>query len=240
MPTHNEALLAYAACPPSARVFYTLEIWQSSFDAPARVVASVAEDMVFGGEAGAPRDGGAMVTFTACPFTADYPEQREGQPPTSKIKIDNVNRETRPEDPLGARRPRIHPDPVSRTSRHRSDRAGLWADRIRAARRAAGRHIAAQPAEQAVSAVKQKITIPAGFRACCREGSRLFPRSADWRAMGLAIPQLLGLRLPCGASCSAARLAAVAVPADLGFWNRSTGIRSARPGASCLTGLAAW
>src|SRR3981189_3733866 len=27
-----------------------------------------------------PRDAGAMVTFTACPFTADYPEQREGQP----------------------------------------------------------------------------------------------------------------------------------------------------------------
>ena len=37
----------------------------------------------------APRDGGATVTFTA----ADYPEQRDGQPPTSKIKIDNVNRE---------------------------------------------------------------------------------------------------------------------------------------------------
>jgi hypothetical protein len=31
-----------------------------------------------------------VVTFTACPFTADYPEQREG-PPTSKVKIDNVN-----------------------------------------------------------------------------------------------------------------------------------------------------
>jgi hypothetical protein len=37
-----------------------------------------------------------MVTFTACPFTADYPEQREGQPPTSKIKIGNVNRELIP------------------------------------------------------------------------------------------------------------------------------------------------
>ena len=52
--------------------------------------------MVFGIEAGAPRDGGAMVTFAACPFTADYPEQREGQPPMSKIKIDNVNRELVP------------------------------------------------------------------------------------------------------------------------------------------------
>jgi hypothetical protein len=37
-----------------------------------------------------------MVTFIACPFTADYPEQREGQPPTSKIKIANVNRELVP------------------------------------------------------------------------------------------------------------------------------------------------
>jgi hypothetical protein len=37
-----------------------------------------------------------MVTFVACPFTADYPEQRDGQPPSSKIKIDNVNRELVP------------------------------------------------------------------------------------------------------------------------------------------------
>jgi hypothetical protein len=37
MPTRNEALLeAYACCPPSARIYYTLEIWQSSFAAPAR------------------------------------------------------------------------------------------------------------------------------------------------------------------------------------------------------------
>ena len=62
----------------------------------ARIVANVGDDMMFGIEAGAPRDGGAMVTFTACPLTADYPEQRDGQPPTSKIKIDNVNRELVP------------------------------------------------------------------------------------------------------------------------------------------------
>ena len=54
MPTHNEAMQeAIAACPPSARVFYTLEIWQSSFAEPARVVANVGEDMVLGIEAGA-------------------------------------------------------------------------------------------------------------------------------------------------------------------------------------------
>lgn len=97
MPTHSEALLeAYASCLPSARIFYTLEIWQSSFDAPARVVANVGDDMTFGIEVGAVRDGGATVTFTACPFTAEYPEQRDGQPPSTRIKIDNVNRELVP------------------------------------------------------------------------------------------------------------------------------------------------
>jgi hypothetical protein len=66
MPTHNEVLLeAYASCPPSARVYYTLEIWQSLFAQPARVVANVGDDMQFGIEPGAPRDGGAMVTFIA-------------------------------------------------------------------------------------------------------------------------------------------------------------------------------
>jgi hypothetical protein len=97
MPTHNEALLeAYASCPPSARIYHTLEIWQSSFDVPGRVVANVGSDMSFGIEPGAPRDAGATVTFLACPFQADYPEQREGQPPSSRIKIDNVNRELVP------------------------------------------------------------------------------------------------------------------------------------------------
>ncbi|UPT99379.1 DUF1833 domain-containing protein [Bradyrhizobium barranii subsp. apii] len=97
MPTHNEALLeAYASCPPSARVYYTLEIWQSSFDEPARVVANVGDDVDFGIEIGAPRNGGETVTFIACPFEAKYPEQREGQPPSTTITIDNVGRELVP------------------------------------------------------------------------------------------------------------------------------------------------
>ncbi|WP_407122743.1 DUF1833 family protein [Bradyrhizobium sp. STM 3561] len=97
MPTHSEALQeAYASCPPSARVYYTLEIWQSSFDEPARIVANVGDDMEFGIEIGAPRNSGETVTFIACPFEADYPEQREGQPPSTTIKIDNVNRELIP------------------------------------------------------------------------------------------------------------------------------------------------
>jgi uncharacterized protein DUF1833 len=97
MPTHSEALLeAYASCPPSARVYHTLELWQASFDQPARVVANVGDDMVFGIEPDAAHDGGAMVNFIACPLQADYPEQREGQPPSCKISIDNVARELVP------------------------------------------------------------------------------------------------------------------------------------------------
>jgi hypothetical protein len=97
MPTHSEALLeAYASCPPSARVYHTLEIWQASFDQAARVVANVGDDIMLGMENGAPRVGGSMVTFIACPFTAGYPEQREGQPPSCKISIDNVARELVP------------------------------------------------------------------------------------------------------------------------------------------------
>lgn len=97
MPTHNEALLeAYASCPPSARVYHTIELWQSSFDQPARVVANVADDMVLGIEVGAEHNSGEMVTFLACAFEAKYPEQREGQAPSTTIKIDNVNRELVP------------------------------------------------------------------------------------------------------------------------------------------------
>jgi len=62
MPTQNEALReTYASCPPSARVYHTLEIWQASFSAPARVVANVGSDMALGIQAGASRDGGVMM-----------------------------------------------------------------------------------------------------------------------------------------------------------------------------------
>jgi Domain of unknown function (DUF1833) len=97
MPTQNEALLeAYASCPPSSRVYFTLEVNHPSFATPAYIVANVGDDMAFGIEVGADVNSGLMVTFLACPLSADYPEQREGQPPTTKIKIDNVNRELVP------------------------------------------------------------------------------------------------------------------------------------------------
>jgi hypothetical protein len=71
-------------------------IWQTSFDLPARVIANVGDDIMLGIENGAPRDGGSMVNFLARPFSAGYPEQREGQPPSCKVSIDNVARELMP------------------------------------------------------------------------------------------------------------------------------------------------
>lgn len=98
MATQNEALLeAYASCPPSARIYFTLEIWQSSFAQAARIVANVGDDMYLGIEDSAVRNPGQTVLFLACPLSAGYPEQREGQPPFTKIKIDNVNRELVPQ-----------------------------------------------------------------------------------------------------------------------------------------------
>ena len=121
MPTHSEALLeAYASCPPSARIYQTLEVWHPSFAQAARVVANVGDDMTFGIEAGAPRDGGSIVTFIACPFRADYPEQREGQPPSCKIWIDNVARELVPQIRARARRAGLYRRALSRISRQRS------------------------------------------------------------------------------------------------------------------------
>lgn len=98
MPTQNEALLeAYASCPPSARVYFTLEVNHPSFASPVYIVANVGDDMAFGIEEGSDVNSGQTVTFLACPFTAAYPEQREGQPPSTAIKIDNVNRELVPQ-----------------------------------------------------------------------------------------------------------------------------------------------
>jgi hypothetical protein len=67
------------SCTIGARIYYTLEIWQSSCAAPARVVADVGYG-VLGIEPGAPRDGGAMVTFIACPFTAESSSARDSRP----------------------------------------------------------------------------------------------------------------------------------------------------------------
>ncbi len=98
MPTQNEALLeAYASCPPSARIYQTLEVNHPSFAAPFYIVTNVGDDMEFGIEDGSDVNSGKTVSFIACPVTAPYPEQREGQPPSTSVTIDNVARELVPQ-----------------------------------------------------------------------------------------------------------------------------------------------
>lgn len=97
MPTHSEAMLeANASCPPDEVQYCTLELEHPSFDQPVYVVTNVADDMELGIEAGSDVNQGQMVNHIACPFKADYPEQREGQPPQCKVSIDNVQRELIP------------------------------------------------------------------------------------------------------------------------------------------------
>jgi hypothetical protein len=97
MPTQNQALMeAYASAPPSQRIYETLEIDHPSFAEPAYIVANVGSDQEFGIEAGAAHNAGSMVLFLACPLKSPWPEQREGQPPSATVEIDNVSRELMP------------------------------------------------------------------------------------------------------------------------------------------------
>src|SRR6516162_9516801 len=196
MPTHNEALLeAYAACPPSARVFHTLEIWQSSFDEPARIVANVGDDMFFGIEPGAPHDGGASVQFTACPLTADYPEQRAGQAPTSKIKIDNINRELVPKirAALGVReynqilyREYLGTDltepaygPIEFELR----------DVQMVGASLTGTAMVRNLQNRRFPRISQELRLHSVPKPCRHDGSHCFSRAVDRRALGLAVAQ---------------------------------------------------
>lgn len=96
MPTQNEALLeAYASVPPTEKVYETVEINHPSFESPVYIVANVGDDMDFTLEN--PDSPPAPTTFAACPLNVGYPEQREGQAPSCKVTIDNVNRELVPQ-----------------------------------------------------------------------------------------------------------------------------------------------
>lgn len=98
MAAQNEAMLeAYASCPPEQKIYCTVVVNHPSFASPAYLVANVADDMDFGIEVGTDTHSGETVTHTAIPFQVDYPEQREGQAPQSKVTIDNVNRELVPQ-----------------------------------------------------------------------------------------------------------------------------------------------
>lgn len=97
MATHSEAMLeANASCPPDEVQYCTLELEHPSFDQPVYVVANVADDIELGIEVGSDPNQGQMVNHIACPFKAEYPEQREGQPPQCRVSIDNVSRELLP------------------------------------------------------------------------------------------------------------------------------------------------
>lgn len=97
MPTHNELMLeAQASCPPDDVAICALELEHPSFNQPVYIVANVVDDIELGIEAGADVNQGQMVNHVACPFKAEYPEQREGQPPQCKVSIDNVSRELLP------------------------------------------------------------------------------------------------------------------------------------------------
>lgn len=89
---------AEATAPPDVVVYHTLELQHPAFleggvQVPIRCVTAVADDMMFGIEAGATFNAGEMATFQAIPFSAERPEFAEGQTPQCAITIDGVARE---------------------------------------------------------------------------------------------------------------------------------------------------
>jgi hypothetical protein len=82
---------AYASAPNGWVVYDTLEIWNPAFSVPIRVVRD-RTDLTAKIEAGAPRDAGAMVTFTAYAFDLILPEQTTSAVPTATLEIDNTDR----------------------------------------------------------------------------------------------------------------------------------------------------
>jgi hypothetical protein len=93
---------AEATAPAGVTLLCTLELQHPTFldgggqPYGVRLVTGVDADQVLTLEAGAPLNGGAAVTFTAIPFTAERPTFAEGQVPTCDITVDNVGRELVP------------------------------------------------------------------------------------------------------------------------------------------------
>lgn len=91
-PTLSAAIKeAYASSPSSVVVYHTLEIWNSAFSVPIRVVRDT-DSLDAKIEAGAPRDAGAVVTFTGYAFDIVQPELTTNSVPSCSIEIDNVDR----------------------------------------------------------------------------------------------------------------------------------------------------
>ncbi|CUW39667.1 conserved protein of unknown function [Magnetospirillum sp. XM-1] len=89
---------AYASAPADVVILHTLEIWHPTFldadgnPAPIRVVRDHA-DLTARLEAGAPRNGGQIVTFTALAFDLELPPVDTGPVPEITVAMDNVGRE---------------------------------------------------------------------------------------------------------------------------------------------------
>lgn len=83
---------AYATAPADEVIHHTLEIWHPAFTEPIRVVRDHA-DLGATLEAGAPRNPGASVNFTAFAFEVSPPELSPDASPSLTIELDNVGRE---------------------------------------------------------------------------------------------------------------------------------------------------
>lgn len=83
---------AYASAPVNEVILHTLELWHDGFTDPIRVVRdAVPLDAKI--EATAPRDPGAVVTFTAMAFDLTPPEVTTEGLARCKLEFDNVSRE---------------------------------------------------------------------------------------------------------------------------------------------------
>jgi hypothetical protein len=83
------AAIAEAYASATEIVYATLELWHPAFTDPIRVVSDhVALDARL--EAGAPRDAGDLVTFTAYAFRLVPPDQTSEAVPQATLEIDNV------------------------------------------------------------------------------------------------------------------------------------------------------
>lgn len=95
MPTLSAAIAeAYASATVGVVVLHTLELYHPTWAAPVRVVRDYA-DLSATLESDAPLNPGASVTFTACPFDFQLPQQGEGRQQLT-VSLDNVGRALMP------------------------------------------------------------------------------------------------------------------------------------------------
>jgi hypothetical protein len=92
-PALSQALReAFASAPSDTVILDTLELWHPSFAEPIRVVRDHA-DLTARLEAGAPRDGGRRVAFTALAFDFSPPPVDTAPVPEITLSLDNVGQD---------------------------------------------------------------------------------------------------------------------------------------------------